>query len=172
MSKAIYPGTFDPVTKGHLDVIERGSKIFDELIVAVTDNPAKKTLFSRQERVKILKKLVSAYPNVKVDTFKGLLIDYVRRQNTNIILRGIRTISDFEYEFQMALTNRAVAPEIETVFVMTCEKYSYISSRLLKEAASLGADVSMFVPPEVTKSLKNKLAKLKSLCHKSTSKLI
>ena len=157
MSKAIYAGTFDPLTKGHIDVIERGAKIFSELIVAVADNPAKNPIFSRQERVKHIKKIAVKYPNVEVDSFKGLLIDYVRRQKTNIILRGIRTISDFEYEFQMALTNRAIAPDIETVFVMTCEKYSYISSRLLKEAISLGADMRLFVPSEIQDALKKKL---------------
>ncbi|MEK7309613.1 MAG: pantetheine-phosphate adenylyltransferase [Planctomycetota bacterium] len=157
MSKAIYAGTFDPLTKGHIDVIERGAKIFSELIVAVADNPAKNPIFSRQERVKHIKKVAVKYSNVKVDSFKGLLIDYVRRQKTNIILRGIRTISDFEYEFQMALTNRAIAPDIETVFVMTCEKYSYISSHLLKEAISLGADMRLFVPAEIQDALKKKL---------------
>lgn len=159
MRKAIYAGTFDPVTKGHLDVVERGSRIFDELIVAVADNPSKKSIFSRQERVRHIRKLVTKYPNVRVDTFKGLLIDYVRTQDTNIILRGIRTVSDFEYEFQMALTNRALAPDIETVFVMACEKYSYISSRLIRETVELGADVSMFVPSEVQAELRRKIKK-------------
>ncbi|MFH1231772.1 MAG: pantetheine-phosphate adenylyltransferase [Planctomycetota bacterium] len=157
MGKAIYAGTFDPLTKGHIDVIERGSKIFDKLIVAVADNPAKNPIFSRQERVNQIKKVITKFPNVTVDSFKGLLIDYVRRQKTNIILRGIRTISDFEYEFQMALTNRAIAPDIETLFVMTCEKYSYISSRLLKEAVALGADVRLFVPSEIQDALKIKI---------------
>jgi pantetheine-phosphate adenylyltransferase len=157
MSKAIYAGTFDPLTKGHIDVIERGSRIFDKLIVAVADNPAKNPIFSRQERVSQIKKVVTKYPNVTADSFKGLLIDYVRRQKTNIILRGIRTISDFEYEFQMALTNRAIAPDIETIFVMTSEKYSYISSRLLKEAVALGADVGLFVPPEIQNALRKKI---------------
>ena len=157
MSKAIYAGTFDPLTRGHIDVIERGSKIFSELIVAVADNQAKNPIFSRQERVAHIKKVITKYPNVTVDSFKGLLIDYVRRQKTNIILRGIRTISDFEYEFQMALTNRAIAPDIETAFVMTCEKYSYISSHLLKEAISLGADMKLFVPAEIQEALKRKL---------------
>jgi pantetheine-phosphate adenylyltransferase len=157
MSKAVYAGSFDLITKGHLDVIERGSKIFDELIIAVVDNPAKNPIFTREERVRQIKKLVAKYPNVKVDSFSGLLIDYVHKQGTNIILRGIRTISDFEYEFQMALTNRALASDIETVFVMTCEKYSYISSKLLKEAISLGADMSLFVPPDIQKELRKKI---------------
>lgn len=155
--KAIYAGTFDPLTKGHIDVIERGSKVFDKLIVAVADNPSKNPIFSRQERVNQIKKVITKYPNVTADSFEGLLIDYVRRQKTNIILRGIRTISDFEYEFQMALTNRAIAPDIETLFVMTCEKYSYISSRLLKEAITLGADVGLFVPSEIQDALRGKI---------------
>ncbi|MEW6025712.1 MAG: pantetheine-phosphate adenylyltransferase [Planctomycetota bacterium] len=159
MSKAIYAGTFDPLTKGHIDVIERGAKIFSELVVAVADNPAKNPIFCKQERVNHIKKVIGKYPNVRVDSFKGLLIDYVRKQKTNIILRGIRTISDFEYEFQMALTNRAIAPDIETVFVMTCEKYSYISSHLLKEAVSLGADMQLFVPAEIQDALKKKLGR-------------
>jgi pantetheine-phosphate adenylyltransferase len=159
MSKAVYAGSFDPITKGHLDVIERGAHIFDNLIVAVADNPSKPPLFTKRERVVMIKKLVAKYPNVSVDSFNGLLIDYVRRQDTNIILRGIRTISDFEYEFQMALTNRAIAPDIETIFVMTCEKYSYISSRLMKEVVGLGADVSMFVPHDVEKLLRKKMKK-------------
>ena len=159
MSKAVYAGSFDPITKGHLDVIERGAHIFDNLIVAVADNPSKPPLFTKRERVVMIKKLVAKYPNVSVDSFNGLLIDYVRRQDTNIILRGIRTISDFEYEFQMALTNRAIAPDIETIFVMTCEKYSYISSRLLKEAVSLGADMKLFVPAEIQDALKKKLSR-------------
>ncbi|MEK7447881.1 MAG: pantetheine-phosphate adenylyltransferase [Planctomycetota bacterium] len=159
MSKAIYAGAFDPVTNGHLDVIERGRRMFDRLIVAVADNPAKVPLFTKPERVELLKKLAAKWPNVRVDSFEGLLIDYVRFKKTNLILRGIRTISDFEYEFQMALTNRALAPDIETVFVMTGEKYSYISSRLIKEAISLGGQIDIFVPKEVSELLKKKLRK-------------
>jgi pantetheine-phosphate adenylyltransferase len=159
MSKAVYAGSFDPLTKGHLDVIERGGKIFKELIVAVADNPSKPPLFTKSERVNMIKQQVKKYNNVTVDSFNGLLIDYVRKNGTNIILRGIRTMSDFEYEFQMALTNRAIAPDIETVFVMACEKYSYISSHLIKEAAMLGADVSIFLSPEITKALHNKIKK-------------
>jgi len=157
MTKAVYAGTFDLLTKGHIDVIERGCKIFDQLIVAVADNHSKDSIFTRQERVEQIKKIVVKYPNVTVDTFKGLLINYVRKQKSNIILRGIRTISDFEYEFQMALTNRAIAPDIETVFVMSCEKYSFISSRLLKEAIALGADVRLFVPSDIQEALKKRI---------------
>lgn len=156
MVRAVYPGTFDPVTVGHMDVVGRGSKIFEELIVAVADNPAKEVLFTKEERVEMLKELVREYSNVKVEGFDGLVVDYVRRKGFNVILRGIRTLSDFEYEFQMALTNRTLAPDIETVFVMTCEKFSYISSRLIKEAGGLGADVSMFVPKLVWERLREK----------------
>ena len=159
MSKVIYAGSFDPITNGHLDVISRGSKIFTELIVAVADNPAKPPLFTKNERVELIKTQLNKYINVSADSFEGLLINYVRSKNTNMILRGIRTMSDFEYEFQMALTNRAIAPDIETVFVMTCEKYSYISSRLLKEAATLGADIEKFVPKEVYQAFNKKLGK-------------
>lgn len=157
MSKAIYAGTFDPLTKGHLDVIERGAKIFKELVVAVADNPSKSPIFSTKERVSQIKKSTVQYLNVTVDSFKGLLIEYVRHKKSKIILRGIRTISDFEYEFQMALTNRAIAPDIETVFVMTCEKYSYISSRLIKEGISLGADMKLFIQDEIQEALKKRL---------------
>jgi pantetheine-phosphate adenylyltransferase len=157
MTVAVYPGTFDPVTNGHLDVIERGRRIFDQLIVAVTDNPAKKPLFSKDERLEMLRRLTARMDNVSVEAFDGLAVEFVRAKGSKVILRGIRTISDFEYEFQMALTNRAIAPEIETVFVMTCEKYSYFSSHLIKEGASLGADVSHFVPAEVERMLKRKL---------------
>jgi pantetheine-phosphate adenylyltransferase len=163
MSRVIYAGSFDPITNGHLDVIERGSKIFDELVVAIGDNPAKPPFFTKSERIELLRKLTMPWRNVTVDTFDGLLIDYVRQKKANIILRGIRTISDFEYEFQMALTNRALAPDIETVFVMTCEKYSYISSRLIKEASQLGGDVSIFVPKEVNELLLKKMGKVPQL---------
>ena len=157
MLRAVYPGTFDPITNGHMDVIARGSRMFDELIVAVSDNPAKDPTFTIQERVGVIKELTKSMPNVKVDTFQGLAVDYVRSLASRVILRGIRTISDFEYEFQMALMNRAIAPDIETIFVMTCEKYAYISSHLTKEAASFGADLRPFVPRIVEDMLKTKL---------------
>lgn len=157
MLRAVYPGTFDPLTNGHLDVISRGARLFDELIVAVSDNPAKEPLFSKEERVTVIKRLTRGIPNVTVDSFQGLAVDYVRSVGSNIILRGIRTISDFEYEFQMALMNRAIAPDIETVFVMTCEKYAHISSHLTKEAASFGANLAAFVPRDVEEMLKKKL---------------
>ncbi|MBI3098410.1 MAG: pantetheine-phosphate adenylyltransferase [Planctomycetes bacterium] len=153
MRRAVYPGAFDPPTNGHLDVIERGSRIFDELIVAVADNPQKKPLFTRKERMALLRGLVGHLRHVRVDTFDGLAVDFVRKRGSNTILRGIRTISDFEFEFSMALTNRKLAPEIETVFVMTHEDYSFISSRLIKEVVSLGANASALVPPSVIRAL-------------------
>ena len=159
MSKAIYPGSFDPITNGHLDVIKRGAKIFDDLIVAVTDNPAKSTLFTKQERVEMIKEVVKSYRDVEVDSFDGLLVDYVKRKKANVILRGIRSVSDFEYEYQMALTNRTFAGDIETVFVMTHEEFSFISSKLIKEAASLGGNIGTFVPKEIEKYIKRKFKK-------------
>lgn len=159
MTKAIYPGTFDPLTYGHLDLIERGSKVFDELIVAIGENPFKTPLFTVAERKQLIQKHTHHLKNVKVDAFKGMLVDYVQGQHANIILRGIRTVSDFEEEFQRALTNRVLNNDLETVFVMTSEQYSFLNSRLIKEAASLGGDVSKFVPPEVKKQLIAKLKK-------------
>ncbi len=157
MSVAVYPGSFDPITNGHLDVIRRGTKVFDRVIVGVSDNPAKKTLFTKAERLEMIREVIRPFKSVEADAFDGLMVDYVRRRKANIILRGVRTISDFEYEYQMALTNRTFAGEIETVFVMTHEEYSFVSSRLIKEAAALGGDVSSFVPREVEKWLKKKL---------------
>ena len=159
MTKAIYPGTFDPLTYGHLDLIERGSKVFDELIVAIGENPFKTPLFTVAERKQMIQKHTQHLKNVKVDAFKGMLVDYVQGQHAKIILRGIRTVSDFEEEFQRALTNRVLRNDLETVFVMTSEQYSFLNSRLIKEAASLGGDVSKFVPPEVEKQLIAKLKK-------------
>ena len=159
MTKAIYPGTFDPPTYGHLDLIERGSKVFDELIVAIGENPFKTPLFTVAERRQMIQKHTQHLKNVKVDAFKGMLVDYVQGQHANIILRGIRTVSDFEEEFQRALTNRVLKNDLETVFIMTSEQYSFLNSRLIKEAAILGGDVSKFVPPEVEKQLIAKLKK-------------
>jgi pantetheine-phosphate adenylyltransferase len=164
MRKAIYPGTFDPVTYGHLDLIKRGSKIFDELIVAVSHNPLKKPLFTIKERTNMVSKYVKDIQNVKVDCFEGMLVDYVREMQINVILRGIRTVSDFEYEFQMALTNRVLKSDIETVFVMTSQEYSFLNSSLIKEAASLGGDISMFVPSEVGKLLQQKFTHKRNTC--------
>ncbi|HCN20386.1 MAG: pantetheine-phosphate adenylyltransferase [Planctomycetes bacterium RIFCSPHIGHO2_02_FULL_50_42] len=157
MTKAVYPGTFDPLTFGHLDVVERGSKVFDEVIVAIGINPIKEPLFSVEERKQMIADHIKHLKNVKVDSFEGMLVDYLRKKNIHIILRGIRTVSDFEYEFQMALTNRAVRKDIETIFIMTSEQYSFLNSTLIKEAASLGGDVSAFVPADIEKSLKKRL---------------
>ncbi|HEX7899306.1 MAG TPA: pantetheine-phosphate adenylyltransferase [Planctomycetota bacterium] len=159
MSTAVYPGSFDPITNGHIDVIKRGARVFDKVIVAVADNPAKQALFTKEERVEMIRECSKPYRNVEVDSFDGLVVDYVHRKKAGVILRGIRTISDFEYEYQMALTNRTFAGDIETVFVMTHEEYSFVSSRLIKEAVSMGGDVSSFVPKDVEKRLKARYKK-------------
>jgi pantetheine-phosphate adenylyltransferase len=156
---AIYPGTFDPVTNGHLDVIARGSKLFERLIVAVACNAAKSPLFSKDERIEMLRAEVARLTNVTVDAFEGLAVDYARRAGASVLLRGIRTFSDFEYEFQMALTNRSLAKDVETIFVMSSVEWSYTSSRLLKEAAAMGADISHFVPPRVMEAMRARLCR-------------
>jgi len=154
---AIYPGSFDPVTYGHIDLIKRGASIFDRLVVAVARNPQKKTFFSVEERRSMLEEATRDLPNVDVDDFKGLLVDYARKKKAKVIIRGLRAISDFEFEFQMALTNRNLAGDIETLFLMPNEKYAYFSSRILKEIITLGADIKDFVPPYVERELKKKL---------------
>jgi len=159
--KAIYPGSFDPVTYGHIDLIKRAQEIFSEVIVAVAHNPHKKPLFSVEDRVGMLKKAVSGLRGVVIDDFDGLVVDYAHKQKAHVLIRGLRMLSDFEYEFQMALTNRKLSPDIETIFLMPQESYSYLSSKLLKEAASLGADLSSFVPDFVGKALKDKLHQAK-----------
>ncbi len=159
MSTAIYPGSFDPITNGHIDVIKRGARVFEKVVVAVADNPAKQALFTKDERVEMIREVTKPYRNVEVDSFDGLVVDYVHRKKAGVILRGIRTISDFEYEYQMALTNRTFAGDIETVFVMTHEEFSFVSSRLIKEAVSMGGDVSSFVPKEIEKRLKARFKK-------------
>ena len=156
---AVYPGTFDPVTYGHIDLIKRAAKIFDKVIVAVARNKSKGVLFSAAERVSMLKDAVQGIANVEVDDFDGLVVDYVKKSGSRVMVRGLRMLSDFEYEFQMALTNRKLAAEIETIFMMPREDYSYISSKLIKEAASLGADVSNFIPRKAQIALKDKLKK-------------
>lgn len=153
---AIYPGTFDPPTYGHLDVIRRASRIFHKVIVAVTDGPGKEPWFSMDERKRMLAKITRGLINVEIDSFSELLVDYARGKNASVIVRGLRALSDFEYEFQMALTNRQMAPGIETVFMMTHEDYSYFSSGLLKEISSLGGDLKRFVPPVVENELKRR----------------
>jgi len=157
--KAIYPGTFDPVTYGHLDIIERASILYDEVLVAVATGIEKKPLFLVKERVAMLKKETKAFGNVKVEGFNELVVDYAERKFAKVIIRGLRMISDFEYEFQMALTNRKLNPDIETVFMMPKESYSYLSSRLIKEVAGFGANISAFVPRNVENKLKEKFGK-------------
>lgn len=146
---AVYPGSFDPVTNGHLDIIRRGSRLFDRIVVAILRNPEKEPLFGLQERRRILQRATSGIPNVSVDSFDGLLVDYARRRGARVIVRGLRALSDFEYEFQMALMNRRLDSSIETVFMMPSEAYSYLSSRLVKEVVRLGGSVTGLVPPEV-----------------------
>ena len=149
MTQAIYPGSFDPVTKGHLDIIIRSSKIMNRLIVAVLDNPRKVATFDIEQRVEMLKMITKPYPNVEVDFYNGLLIDYAEQMKIDILIKGLRAISDFEFEFQMALVNQKLNPAIETLFMMTNSKYSYLSSSIVKEIAALGGDISSLVPPEV-----------------------
>ncbi|MBU1125367.1 MAG: pantetheine-phosphate adenylyltransferase [Candidatus Omnitrophica bacterium] len=158
--KAIYPGTFDPVTYGHIDLIQRAVGIFGELTVAVGHNFHKQPLFEVQERVALLAQAVGDIEGVAVVEFKGLVVDFARAQKAKVLIRGLRMVSDFEYEFQMALTNRKFSPEVETIFLMPQESYSYLSAKLLKEAASLGADVSSFVPDFVQDALRKKLCKV------------
>lgn len=155
--KAVYPGTFDPITYGHLDLIKRAKEIFPDLYIAVADNPLKEPLFNAQQRLSMLKQATQDIAGITVEGFGGLIVDYCRKRDIHTIIRGLRMISDFEYEFQMALTNRKLSPNIETIFLMPQESYSYFSSRLLKEVASLGADLSSFVPSFVEEALKDKL---------------
>jgi pantetheine-phosphate adenylyltransferase len=153
--KAVYPGTFDPVTYGHLDVLDRAAGIFRTVTISVAESTGKNTLFSLEERLKMIRNSVKSR-NIRIESFSGLLVDYAARIKAGVIVRGLRAISDFEYEFKMALINRKIAPEIETVFLMPNEKYSYISSTFVKEIAKFGGDVSAFVPPSVREMLKKK----------------
>jgi pantetheine-phosphate adenylyltransferase len=155
--KALYPGTFDPPTNGHVDLILRGSKLFDHLVVAVLINPVKNPMFTVQERVDMLRDVTSGIPNVSVSTFNGLMVDYARQQGCLAVMRGIRAISDYEYEFQMALMNRRLSPEIETVFLQPAGRYSFVSSRMLKEVSSLGGDVTGLLPPSVLKRVRARI---------------
>lgn len=152
----VYPGTFDPITRGHLDIIERGLHLFDQLIVAVAVSQSKAPLFDVEERLETIGEEIKGYGNVKVESFDGLLMDYMRKKKARTVLRGLRVISDFEYEFQMALINRKLDPGVETVFMMTAENYAAVSSRFIKEIARLGGDVGAFVTPGVAKKLKEK----------------
>ena len=155
---AVYPGSFDPLTNGHVDIIERGARLFDRIIVAILVNAEKSPLFTTAERVDIARKVFKNHANVEVDTFDGLLVDYVAKRKANVLVRGLRAVSDFEYEFQMALMNRHLNPSVETVFMMPAEKYSYISSRLIKEVFALGGQVHGLVPELVEARLKEKQA--------------
>lgn len=156
-SVAIYPGSFDPITYGHLDLIERGSRLFSKLIVAILSNDSKEPLFSVTERMDMLAQSVKEYPNVEVDSFNGLLVDYASMRGATALMRGIRAISDYEFELQMALMNRRLRPDIETVFLMAGEAYSFISSRLVKQVIGLGGNISGLVPPLVEVRLRDRL---------------
>jgi len=157
--RAVYPGTFDPVTYGHIDLIKRALKIFDEVIIAVAHNPEKRPLFGVEERVALLKQATRGLRRVVIDHFDSLVVDYCQRKGVDVVIRGLRMLSDFEYEFQMALTNRKLLDQVETIFMMPKDSYAYVSARLIKEAAALGADLSAFVPRFVETALKRKLAR-------------
>ncbi len=157
MIKAIYPGTFDPITYGHIDIIRRANSFLDKLIVAVVKKPAKNCFFSYSERLSLTKQTISKIDGVEVLGFEGLVIDFARKQKAGVMVRGLRTMSDFEYEFKMALTNKKLAPEIETLFLMTHPQYSFISSHLIKEIACLGADLGKFLPEPVLKAVSQKM---------------
>lgn len=154
---AVYPGSFDPLTNGHVDIITRGARLFDRIIVAILVNAEKAPLFSVDERVAIARTVFAGHPKVEVDTFGGLLVDYVARRDANVIVRGLRAVSDFEYEFQMALMNQRLSDQIDTVFMMPAEQYTYISSRLIKEVFALGGQVHGLVPDSVEERLREKL---------------
>ena len=156
MIKAVYPGSFDPITNGHLNIINRASKLYDELIVLVAISPAKKPFFSIEEKVNMIKDSVKDLPNVKVDFYEGLVVDYASKNNVQVLVRGLRAVSDFEYEFQLAAANRFINKEIEMVFFMANSENNFISSSMIKEMALAGQDVSSLVPPMVTKYLKEK----------------
>jgi pantetheine-phosphate adenylyltransferase len=157
MRRAIYPGSFDPVTNGHLDVIERARKLFDEVIVAVAHNEEKRPMFSLEERLDFLRQTTGKIDNVRVASFEGLLVEFAMREKASAVVRGLRAISDFEFEFQMALMNRKLEAQVETIFLMPKEDYTYLSSRIVKEIARLGGDVSAFVPEMVAKRLREKI---------------
>ncbi|MEX2089740.1 MAG: pantetheine-phosphate adenylyltransferase [Bacteroidota bacterium] len=161
MKIAIYPGTFDPITNGHLDILERAVKLFDRVIITVAKNPSKKPLFDQEERYNLIRAAVKRYSNVEVDTFDGLLVEYAKKKHATALVRGLRAISDFEYELQMALMNRKLDSSLETVFLMPNEKYTYLNSSIVREIARLGGDVSGFVPDVALKALLRKLQKKK-----------
>lgn len=156
---AVYPGTFDPITYGHIDLIRRGLEIFDRVIVAVAENEPKKPLFDVDERVDMVRKALGKTPNVRVETFGGLVVEFAKKHKAQVLMRGVRMLSDFEYEFQMALTNRKLNGKIETIFLMPNESYAYLTSRLIKETALLGADVRPYVPKHVYERLQSKIVR-------------
>ena len=156
MKRAVYPGSFDPITFGHIDIIERSAKMVDELVIAVLRNSAKNSLFSLEERVNMIKEVTKDFPNVKVETFDGLLVDYMRQIDATIIIRGLRAVTDFEYELQIAQMNHVLKENAETIFLMTSLQYSYLSSSLVKEIASYGGDISKFVPNELIERIYTK----------------
>ena len=156
---AIYPGSFDPITSGHLDLIERGCRLFDRLIVSILRNETKQPLFTVEERIEMLREVVGHFPNVEVDSFNGLLVDYAAEKNATALVRGIRAISDYEYELQMALMNRRLRPDIETVFMMASEAHSFISSRLVKEVFALGGNITGLVPASVEVRLRKRFGR-------------
>lgn len=156
MRIAVYPGSFDPITNGHLDIIERASKIFDKVVVGVLKNKNKKPRFTAEERVMLIEKVTSRLPNVSVASFDGLLVDFARENNANVIIKGLRTVNDFEYEFQMALLNKALDSECETMFMMTNSKYSYISSSMVNELAGYNGDLAGLVPTDIIHYIKDK----------------
>lgn len=160
MSNAVYPGSFDPVTKGHLDIIRRAAKMFDRLTVSVLNNSDKSPLFSADERVNMLRVICRDIPNVEIDSFSGLTADYAKQTGTDVIIRGLRAVTDFEYELQMAQTNRKILPSLDTVFLTTSLEYAYLSSSIVREVASYGGDISEFVTPEVAEAVYKKLGKL------------
>lgn len=157
MRIAVYPGSFDPITNGHLNIIERATNIFDKIIVGVANNPKKSTLFSAPERIDMIKEATKNLEKVKIQSFSGLLIDFMKSNKASIIIRGMRAISDFEHESQLALMNKRLAPEIETIFMVTCSKYSYLDSSIVKEIASLNGCINQLVPEIVEKKLREKL---------------
>lgn len=157
MKIAVIPGSFDPVTNGHLDIIRRTSSLFDKVYVGILKNSSKRPMFSVEERADLLRSVTGEFPNVEVESFDGLLVDYARSRNARFIVKGLRAVSDFEYEFQMALTNKSIAPDIETFFMATNCAYSYLSSSIVKEVASYGGSVSDFVPKEIEKAIISKI---------------
>lgn len=157
MNKAVYPGSFDPVTNGHLDIIRRSAKVFDKVIVAVLNNPNKNPMFDLEERVELIKHATSDLPNIEIDFFSGLLIDYVQEKKVDVIIKGLRAVSDFEYEFQMALMNKKLNEDVETLFMTTNSKYSYLSSSLIKEVFKFGGCIEGLVPDIVIEKMKKKL---------------